>query len=178
MSLKNKIRNIRMFGIKECLPSMRYRIILGIIIVGIFFFLGNSFSEDSPNQLSGQVIKNTITEDSQLTNDQEEESQEEESQEEQIEEEDYEVYEYYEYGGECSYKIGQAEDDVNDILGYSEEDQTRYNTLKDEYQRKTEELKNIYEHQIDNAKDDYDKSQTELRTAQGTLQELQEVCAF
>ena len=173
MSLKNKIRNIRMFGIKECLPSMRYRIILGIFIVGIFFFLGNSFSEDSPNQLSGQVIKNTITEDSQLTNDQEEESQEE-----QIEEEDYEVYEYYEYGGECSYKIGQAEDDVNDILGYSEEDQTRYNTLKDEYQRKTEELKNIYEHQIDNAKDDYDKSQTELRTAQGTLQELQEVCAF
>ncbi len=178
MSLKNKIRNIRMFGIKQYLPSMKYRIILGIIIVGILFLLANSFSDESSNQLTGEIIQNTIIEDNQLIEEKEEQV-EEETEEDQIEtEEGYEVYEYYEYGGECSYKIGQAEDDVNDIIGYSEEDQTRYNTLKDEYQRKIEELKNIYEHQIENAKEDYDKSQDELRTAQDTLKELQEVCAF
>ncbi len=178
MSLKNKIRNIRMFGIKQYLPSMKYRIVLGIIIVAILFLLGNTFSDESPNHLSGQIVQNNIVEDSQSTNDQEEQINEETTEEQVPNEEDYEVYEYYEYGGECSYKIGQAEDDVNDILGYSEEDNTRYSTLKDEYQRKIEELKNIYEHQIENAKEDYDKSQGELIYAQSNLKELQEVCAF
>ncbi len=183
MGIQNKIKNIRLFGIKSCLPSVKYRIMFGLVLVATFFFLGNYMFNEGTNQITGSIVESSQLTDSSdnsaLSNQNPAEIVEEiEKEISENEEEGYDVYEYYEYGGECSLKIKGAEDDVGDTLRYSGFDEDRYNTLKDEYNQKLDELKEQYEYQIDDAKKDYDKSQSEVWEAQDKLQELQEICAY
>ena len=134
------------------------------------------------NEVTGSIVENPNSDDasdnSALSNQNPTQIVEELEQEMLENEDNYEVYEYYEYGGECSYKIKKAEDDVNDILKYSGVDEDRYNSLKQEYNEKLDALKDNYEYQIEDAKQDYDRGFNELQKAQDELQELQEICAY
>ncbi len=180
MSIRNKIRNAKIFGYGSIMPKKSHQLVIGIVLVALFFFLGTMFGGDS-TKLTGRVVEDTLQDDlannPSLSNE-DANNQEEETNEELIEEEPYEVYEYYEYGGECSFKIKQAEDDVNDILSYLGENEDEYQTLKDEYEEKLENLKNEYEPKIEEARESSDEDQEDLYAAQEKLQELQEVCSF
>lgn len=181
MSIRNKIRNAKIFGYGSIMPKKSHQLVIGVILVALFFSLGTIFGGDDSTQLTGRVVEDTAQEDlannPSLSNE-DSTNQEEETNEELIEEEPYEVYEYYEYGGECSFNIKQAEDDVNDILSFLNENEDKYKTLKDEYEEKLENLKNEYEPKIQEAKEDSDGDQESLHEAQEKLQELQEVCSF
>ena len=176
MVLKNKLRNIQMFGYSGFGSKRSHQLLVGITLVAIFFFLGkSSYNEDI--KLTGLVVEESINEIEETLADQEDDNTVEETLADQ-EDETYETYEYYEYGGECSYKIKQAEDDVNDIKSYSGVEKEEYDKLKDEYNEKLKELDSQYKSKIDLAKEKYDNSQKDLTEARNELQELQEVCAF
>ena len=170
-----------MFGYGSLMPKKSHQLVIGVILVALFFSLGTLFGGGDSTKITGQVVDNSfqddITNNPSLSNE-DSQDQVEDTNEEQIEEESYEVYEYYEYGGECSFKIKQAEDDVNDILSYLNENEDEYQTLKDEYGEKLESLKNEYEPIIEEAKIASDGDQGDLYRAQEKLQELQEVCSF
>lgn len=181
MGIQNKIRNIKMFGFGSIMPKKSHQFVIGIVLVAIFFSLGFFFNgEDSP-KITGRVVEDTIQDNvannPSLTNENTQD-QEESTEAEEEEEEEYEVYEYYEYGGECSFNIKQAEDDVNDILSYLEENDNEYQKIKEEYDNKLESLKNEYEPKLEYAREDTDQDQENLHEAQSRLRELQEVCSF
>lgn len=172
-----------MFGYGSLMPKKSHQLVIGVILVALFFSLGSLFSNEDTTKITGRVIEDTIQDD--LANDpslsnENSQDQEEVTNQELIEEteEPYEVYEYYEYGGECSFKIKQAEDDVNDILSYLNENKDEYQSLKEEYDRKLEELKNEYLPQIEEAQGKSNLDSEDLHEAQKELQELQEVCSF
>jgi hypothetical protein len=169
-----------MFGYGSLMPKKSHQLVIGIILVALFFSLGTLFSGEDSTKITGRVVEDTFQDDlannPSLSN-KDSQDQIEDTNEEIIEEE-YEVYEYYEYGGECSFKIKQAEDDVNDILSYLGENDDTYNILKNEYEEKLESLKNEYEPKIEEAKLASDSDQGNLYEAQEKLQELQEVCSF
>ena len=180
MSLKNKFRNLQIFGFFQGKFKAYKKLLLGIVIITVFIFAGRSFLESkSPESITGEVIIGT-TEDTQLTNqppDSNEESNEE-SAESNEENETEELPKYYEYGGQCSYNIEKAEDDVSDILNYMQQDEEKYKSLKDEYNRKLQELKEQYEYNIEGARQQTDFNQEALQEAQEKLSELHEICAF
>ena len=158
------------------MPKKSHQFVIGIILVAVFFSLGFFFNGENSPTITGRVIEDTIQDNT--ANNPSLSNEDTQNQEESTEEDPYEVYEYYEYGGECSFKIKQAEDDVNDILSYLGENDDTYNILKNEYEEKLESLKNEYEPKIEEAKLASDSDQGNLYEAQEKLQELQEVCSF
>ncbi len=180
MSLKNKFRNLQIFGFFQGKPKAYKKLIIGIILITAFIFAGKSFIDNSNSeQITGEVVIDT-TKDTQLTNQPslpEEESAE--IPETTVgENETEEPLKYYEYGGQCSYDIEKTEDDVSDILNYMQQDQEKYKSLKEEYDRKLQELKEHYEYNIEGARQQTELNQKTLQEKQEKLKELHEVCAF
>lgn len=166
-----------MFGFSSIMPKKSHQMIVGVILVAVFFSLGIFFNgEDST--ITGRIVEDTLQEE--LSNNPALSNENDQNQEEitQESEEDYKVYEYYEYGGECSFDIKQAEDDVNDIISYLSKNDDEYQNIKTEYDQKLESLKNEYEPKLKYAREDYDQDQENLHEAQSRLSELQEVCSF
>lgn len=177
MSIKNKIKNVKMFGFRSVMPKRSHQLVIGLVLVAVFFSLGQIFAHDESPSITGRVVEDFGQEvvDEPTFNSEE---IEETSQEELEKGEEYEVYEYYEYGGECSYDIKQAEDDINDVLSFLGDNEKTYNDVKDEYESKLESLKNEYEPRIERAREEYEIDQETLIEAQDRLQELQEICSY
>ena len=158
------------------MPKKSHQFVIGIILVAVFFSLGFFFNGENAPTITGRVIEDTIQDNT--ANNPSLSNEDTQNQEESTEEDPYEVYEYYEYGGECSFDIKQAEDDVNDILSYLGENDDEYQKIKEEYDNKLESLKNEYEPKLEYAREDTDQDQENLHEAQSKLRELQEVCSF
>ena len=172
MGFKNKIRNVRMFGMKSYMPNWRYQLLIGIALVAIFFFLGQQFTGTKENSLTGMAIEQDLSEpDNTLAT-------EDQNQEEETQEEDYDTYEYYEYKGECTFNIKNAEDDINDISSYLDNNKDELQKAKDEYQNKLDTLKEEYEPRIEDLEEKCDNNQASLQEVQEQLRQLQEECAF
>jgi membrane-associated HD superfamily phosphohydrolase len=173
-----------MFGFGPQNSKSYLKLLMGIVLIVLLFFVGKSYLEnDNLNQLTtGQVISGASIDQPQLTDQQNTQpsttTEEEQTPNETTDEEDYDTYEYYEYGGECSYDIEKAEDDVNDVLSYSKENEDKSKALKDEYDRKLQELQEQYTTQIDVTQEQTTLDQQALQEAQNKLKELQEVCSF
>lgn len=200
MGIKNKIKNLQIFGVGNYLPRKTHKVLLIIVLIGISLILGkvlignNSATtgkaisdieiEGSNNQPNtNEDISNGIKDDSQNTGSKQDSSNKEENT--QNDKANYEVYEYYEYGGQCSYDIKKAEDNVNDVLSYLDDSKNKYTNLEKEYNDKIQEytqkleaLKDEYEPKIQNAKEESDTDQKDLKAAQERLQSLQKYCAF
>jgi len=114
------------------MPKKSHQFVIGIILVAVFFSLGFFFNGENSPTITGRVIEDTIQDNT--ANNPSLSNEDTQNQEESTEEDPYEVYEYYEYGGECSFDIKQAEDDVNDILSYLGENDDEYQKIKEEYE--------------------------------------------
>ncbi|MDP3917388.1 MAG: hypothetical protein Q8Q42_03835 [Nanoarchaeota archaeon] len=181
MSLKNKIRNFQIFGLSNYLPKKTHKIMLIIILIGISFVAGKIIIDDTPTT-TGLAVDDATEE---LNTKELLPVENTKSIEDTTDKPDYEVYDYYEYGGECSYNIKKAEDDVNDIISYIDNNEQKYKDLEKEYNdlileytKKLEILKENYEPRIQSAKEETEINQKDLNTAQERLQELQKSCAF
>jgi len=158
------------------MPHWRYQLLIGIALVAIFFFLGHQFTGTEENTLTGMAIEKDLAE-PENTLATEDQNQEEQT-EQEIQEDDYDTYEYYEYKGECTFNIKNAEDDINDISSYIDNNQDELQKAKDEYQDKLNALKEEYDPRIEDLQEKYDNDQASLQEAQETLRQLQEECAF
>ena len=176
MSLKNKIKNIKIFGIKSYLPHWKYQLIIGIVFVAVFFFLSHTFTTEDNIQLTGLAIQDTKEPNNQILLTEETEKPEQITEKEQNK--DYEVYEYFEYKGECAFDIKNIKDDIGDIANYKDKNKEKLEKAKDEYENKLNALKDEYEIRIDDLEENCDQDQISLQEAQQKLKDLQEQCAF
>jgi len=164
MSLRNKIRNIRIFGFNNNIPKIKY-VLIALIIIIISFTVFKITNNETP-KITGMAID--IEEEYQPP----QEIIEEESFEEEIEPG------WWEYKEECSFNIGNAEDDVNDITNYMNEYQIEYDELENDYNKKLQELEEEYEHPLQLLQEKLDDAQENLNNAQSKVDEFRNQCAY
>jgi len=189
-----------MFGISNYLPRKTHKVLLIMVLIGISFVVGKVIIGND-SSITGTVISDIGIKESNKqpnTNEDTSDNTKDSSKSTEIPQDvmdkqedpgdnrpNYEIYEYYEYGGQCSYDIKKAEDNVNDILSYLNDNENKYTNLEKEYNDKIEEynqklkaLKDEYEPKIQYAKEESEIDQEDLKAAQKKLESLQESCAF
>ena len=189
MSLKNKLRNIRIFGVRSELPKKTTTlIILGIIVAVTFVFAKFALTESTnQNKLTGMVVQENTQETAnnpqsniqQQT--QKEQSNAQTSEGETTEKETEEgtkKYEWYEYKEECSLNIKNSEDDLKDIKGYLNKRQSSYDQIKAEYDQKLKDLEKEYENKLTNSEEDVNEAQTDLENTESRLENYYVQCEY
>ena len=117
------IRNIQIFGLKTV--KAKYKMVffatLLLIVVIAVFSVTKSKSENQAFVATGQVVQSVpeLTQEQSQTETTEIPS---ESSEETTQKTQEQQREFFEYPGECAVDIRRAEDDINDIKSYIEQD--------------------------------------------------------
>ena len=182
MSLKNKLRNMRIFGIKSEMPKRTTTFaILGIVVAVAFVFAKFALTE-TPNQnkLTGMAVQENIQETANTpqSNVQQQTQKEQSTVQTPEGEEGTKKYEWYEYKEECSLKIKNSEDDLKDIKGYLNKRQSSYDQINAEYNQKIKDLENEYENKLTNSEDDVNEAQKDLENTEKRLEDYYNQCEY
>jgi hypothetical protein len=86
--------------------------------------------------------------------------------------------EFYEYGGQCASDVKSAEDDVNDVKTYLEQNQQDYDALKEEYDKKLEEFNIQYGVPLQNAEKNLNEAKQDLEYVENKLNNVQQACEY
>jgi|GEM_PF-4237131 len=169
-------RNIQIFGFNEFKPS-RKQVLL--IILGILVVIGLSWyaliERPGSASITSSAVSPLPTEQQPVPSSPQSLVQETTAPSDQPEGQEKE---FYEYGGQCASDVKSAEDDVNDVKTYLEQNQQDYDALKEEYDKKLEEFNIQYGVPLQNAEKNLNEAKQDLEYVENKLNNVQQACEY
>ena len=159
-------------------------IILGVVLVALFFFMGKFFTGVDSSSLTGNIVKDPEQNNlggSEVLSGVEDTPEKDTTTQEGVPQEDVpqeDSVEWYEYKGQCSQDIKNTEDDIIAIDDYAGNYEDEYNNLKKEYDAALQALNDQYDPKLGIVQGNFQESQDDLVDAKNKLESLKEQCAY